>query len=101
MQTPHFSKVKIQDTPIKTIRLEWREVDTDYSVEVPLSWAYKTLGFSPVTDWVVDNIDNRVLLLNDIRCNTAEWMASIRLEWAPYIASLACSDYIYPEVFAV
>lgn len=101
MQTPQILKVKQQDTPIKSLLFYWREEDTDYCVEVPLSWAI-IADKGNCTDkdlrgegWAI------IGLMDDIRRKPADWVRRLRSEWSPYIAALTCSDYEYPEIFAV
>lgn len=101
MQTPHIIKVKQQDTPIKTLLFHWREDDTDYSVEVPLSWAI-IANDGKCTDRDLNGEGWAIIALFDsIRRNPAEWVESIRTNFPEHIASLTCSDAPTPEIFAV
>lgn len=101
MQIPQFNMIRIQDTPIKTVRFEWREIDTDYCAELPISWILQTLGSTPVTDASIAGAIKSRVFRKTIGCYASDLVAKAKTELPEQIASLTCSDHPIPEIFAL
>ena len=101
MKNSQFNLIRIQNTHIKTVRFEWREEDTDYVAELPISWILQTFGSTPVTDAKVNGAYKTKLFYAAVKKYAFDLIEKAHQDFPEQIASLTCSDQPIPKEFAI
>ena len=101
MKNSQLKNIKVQDTPIKSVRIEWREGNTDYSADLPISWILQTFGHPRVTDAKVNDAYKTKLFYAAVKKYAFDLIEKAHQDFPEQIASLTCSDDFIPKEFAI